>query len=186
LKVEVDWRNLLKYFIGIAFSRERTSTIKRINKKAPYVFPGSRRKTIAKIAFFIDQSGSMSNEDVQLAMGAAFSCSRETEIDVFNFDTSVDENSHQIWKRGKSTVWQRTRSGGTDFNGVRQFLIDNKRKHKYNLVAIVTDGYAAPMDTLIGTKFIWLITPTGTMEAVASGEMVVKMKHNEKSIITRK
>ena len=41
---EIDWRGVLRQFIGRCRSMERNSTIKRINKKAPYLFPGHKRK----------------------------------------------------------------------------------------------------------------------------------------------
>ena len=185
LTSEIDWKSILRHFIGRARSMDRDSTIKRLNKKAPYIFPGVRRKTKAKLCFFIDQSGSMSNEDVQLAMAAAFECSKESEIDVYNFDTSVDESSFQTWKRGSTVEWHRTRGGGTDFNGVRDFVSQPKNKGRWQGIAIVTDGYAPEMGQLIGVKVIWLITPGGTLEYVRSGDLVVKMKEEKTAHIKK-
>ena len=185
LTSEIDWKSILRHFIGRARSMDRDATIKRVNKKAPYIFPGVRRKTKAKLCFFIDQSGSMSDADVQLAMSAAWECSKETEIDVYNFDTSVDEASHQVWKRGISTPWSRTRSGGTDFNGVRDFVIESRNKGKWQGIAILSDGYAAKMGQMIGVKVIWLITPGGTVEYVREGDLLVKMKEERTAHIKR-
>lgn len=185
LTSEIDWKSILRYFIGRARSMDRDSTIKRVNKKAPYIFPGVRRKTKAKLAFFIDQSGSMSDQDVQLAMAAAFECSKEVEIDVYNFDTSVDESSHQVWKKGITTEWRRTRSGGTSFDGVRDFVSESRNKGRWTGIAIVTDGYAPKMSQLLGVKVIWLITPGGTLEYVREGDLVVKMKEEKTAKIKR-
>ena len=185
LTSEIDWKSILRYFIGRARSMDRDSTIKRVNKKAPYIFPGVRRKTKAKLAFFIDQSGSMSDQDVQLAMAAAFECSKEVEIDVYNFDTSVDEASHQVWKKGTHTEWRRTRSGGTNFDGVRDFVSKPENKGRWTGIAIVTDGYAPKMSQLLGVKIIWLITPGGTLEYVREGDLVVKMKEEKTAKIKR-
>lgn len=185
LTCEIDWKSILRYFIGRARSIERDSTIKRINKKAPYIFPGVRRKTKAKLAFFIDQSGSMSDQDVQLAMSAAFSCSKEVEIDVYNFDTSVDEESHQVWKKGNHSEWRRTRTGGTNFDGVRDFVSKSENRGRWTGIAIVTDGYAPKMSQLLGVKVIWLITPNGTLEYVREGDLVVKMLEEKTAKVKR-
>ena len=185
LTSEIDWKSILRFFIGRSRSVDRDSTIKRVNKKAPYIFPGVRRKTVAKLAFFIDQSGSMSDEDVQLAMAAAFECSKETEIDVYNFDTTVDESSHQVWKKGKNVEWHRTRCGGTDFDGVRNFVSKSENRGRWTGIAIVTDGYAPKMSQLIGVKIIWLVTPNGTLDYVREGDLVVKMKEEKTAKIKR-
>lgn len=172
---QVDWKSVLRNFIGSCRSAQRESTIKKVNKKAPYVFPGIKRKTIAKLVFFIDQSGSMSDEDVQRSFAAAFECSNETEIECFNFDTEVDENSHQIWKRGMDQTWMRTRSGGTDFDAVARFVNSPQNKNKWTGVVICTDGYAPEMGGIYGAKVLWLITPEGTMDTVRKGDLVIRL-----------
>jgi len=67
LKHELDWKAILRMFIGRTRSLERQSTMKRLNKRLPYMMPGVKRSTIANILCAIDQSGSVSD-------GAAFSC----------------------------------------------------------------------------------------------------------------
>lgn len=172
---EINWKNVLRHFIGSCRSMERESTIKRINKKAPYLFPGMKRKTIAKLCFFVDQSGSMSDEDVQRAFAAAFECSTEAEIEQYNFDTEVDEASHQFWKRGKANEWKRTRSGGTDFDAVAKFVSHPRNKKKWTGIVICTDGYAPQMGNIYGTKVLWLITPEGDMGAARKGDLIIRM-----------
>jgi predicted metal-dependent peptidase len=178
LLTEINWKDILKYFIGKTRSMERTSTIKRINKKAPYILPGVRRKTQAKLAFFVDQSGSMTTEDVQLAQSAAMECSNIVEIDVYNFDTTVDENK-QVWKKGKNSEWQRTRTGGTDFGCIADFCNRPENKGKYSAIVILTDGYAAQLPQIIGAKVLWLVTPHGTMEPTRSGDLVLRMRSDK-------
>lgn len=172
---EVDWRNVLRNFMATCRTVERESTVKRISKKAPYLFPGMKRIHKARLAFFIDQSGSMDNESVQRAFAAAFDCSKEVEFDCYNFDTEVDEASHEVWKRGKSPEWKRTRSGGTDFNAVAEFVNNPKNRGKWTGVVICTDGYAPGMGPVFGAKILWLITPEGTMECLRKGDLVIRM-----------
>ena len=175
IKPEINWKSILKYFIGSRMSAQRDSSIKRINKKFPYVFPGIKRKTQANFVFFIDNSGSMGQDDVKLALGAALECSKEVKIHVYNFDTSVDEENVQVWTKGSQKDWKRTRNGGTAFRCIYDFLTKQENKGKWGGAAIVTDGAAEKIPFIPGVKIIWLITPGGTTEYIEPESLVVKM-----------
>ncbi len=177
---EVDWRSIIRAFIGRVRSQERESTIKKINKKFPYIFPGVKRKFISNFACFIDQSGSVSDEDVALLFSELENLAKEVELDVYNFDTEVDVNSHFKWKRKERfKSWARTRCGGTDFNCVSGFCNDPKTP-KWDGIIILTDGYAPVMNMIKGSKVMWVITPGGTLEYVRKGDLVVQMKNENK------
>lgn len=175
----VNWKDLLQIAIGQCKLQENESTYRKVSKKLPYLMPGEKRKYSAPIAFFIDQSGSMANTDVQLAFSQAVYCASNIQIDVFNFDTEVDQKSHQVWKRNNGNqTWQRTRDGGTDFNAIKRYLESPTAKHKKNWkwIVIVTDGYAPVMDPIL-PRVLWLITPSGEEpKNVRAGDLVVKMK----------
>lgn len=177
LSREIDWRSILRQFIGRCRSMERNSTIKRINKKAPYLFPGYKRKYKANFACFIDQSGSMSDEDIAMLFSELESFAGETDLDVYHFDTQVDEKSHTIWKKGRPfPPAHRTRCGGTDFNCVRDFMNRPENRGKWSGIVMLTDGYAPTMGQILGTRVIWVITEHGTMDAVRKGDLAVQMK----------
>lgn len=175
LKHELDWKAILRMFLGRARSMDRNSTIKRINKRAPYMMPGVKRSTVANFLWAIDQSGSVSDENVQRGLAEAFACSKEGKIDIVNFDTEIDMNSFKTVQNGQGFKWERTRCGGTDFNAVAGFLNRQENRGKYSAVVIFTDGYAPTMNNIIGTKVLWLITEDGTMEAPRAGDLAVKM-----------
>lgn len=176
----VDWRNLLETAIGQSRMQENDSSYKKLSKKLPMLMPGVLRKFTQPIAIFIDQSGSMSNEDVQLAFAQATNCAKHVEIDVFNFDTEVDEASHEIWKQGKTQkTWKRTRDGGTDFNAIKRYIESENRliRRNWRWIVIVTDGYAPSLDPL-RPKVLWLITPNGQKpENVRPQDIVGIMKY---------
>lgn len=177
---EVDWRAIVRQFFGKSRTLERISTVKKINKKAPYLFPGVRRPLRANFLFAIDQSGSMSDEEVAKGFAEVFQLSGEAEVDVVNFDTEVDEKSLHTWKKGRKWEWKRTRCGGTDFNCVRRWVGSPKRRGKYSGVVLFTDGYADSLGAMPpGTRVIWCITESGTMENVRPGDLAVKMKHKK-------
>ena len=182
---EIDWKAVLRMFVGRVRSSERESTMKRFNKKNTVImenndglwaFPGAKRILHSKLLFAIDQSGSMADEDVQMGLAEGLSCSMEGEIDIINFDTEVDPDSFRTVKRGKGFKWERTRCGGTDFDCVRRFVARPENKGKWQGIVVVTDGYAPTMGSSPGVKFLWLITPTGSMESVRGGDLVVQMK----------
>jgi predicted metal-dependent peptidase len=177
LSREVDWRSILRSFIGRTRTTERNSTIRKINKKLPYISPGTKRPTRANWVVFIDQSGSMSDDDIALLFGELESLSSLTTIDVYHFDTEVDKKSHTVWKKGaQHPKPHRTRCGGTDFNAVADLMNSKEMRGKFTGVLLLTDGYADTMKNIIGSKVIWVITETGTMNCVRQGDLAIQMK----------
>lgn len=180
LAKEVDWRSIIKAFLGRVRSQDRESTVKRINKKLPYIFPGVKRKFHSKFGCFIDQSGSVSDSDVAMLFTEMQNLAKHVELDVYNFDTEIDVNSHFVWKKGKQFEdWKRTRCGGTDFNAVANFCNDSKTPH-WDGIIMLTDGYAPTMSMIRGSKVLWVITPTGSKEAIRGGDLVVQMTNDNK------
>lgn len=186
LSKEINWKSVIKNFVGRVRTTERSSTLKRINKKMPYVHPGVKRKTVAKFACFIDQSGSMSDQDIAMLFNELEGLAKNVDIDVFYFDTEIDFKSHFLWKKGKSIpTLKRTRCGGTDFSCVAKLLNDRNNKDfpgaNWSGAFILTDGYANTMRATPRSKVMWVITEGGTKKAVRSGDLVVKMKSDKGS-----
>ncbi len=63
---KVDWRKVLRYFIKTSQRTNKRSTVRRINKRFPYIHAGKKVSRTVKIAISIDQSGSVS--DAMLAL----------------------------------------------------------------------------------------------------------------------
>lgn len=177
---EVDWRSVLRLFLAKIASRETETTIRKLNKRLPYVLPGSKRKTTSSLAFFIDQSGSMSDKDVARCFAEVEQCSNLAEIDVFNFDTEIDETSHKVWKKNNKFPWSRTRSGGTNFQAVANFVNEQRNRGRWTGVIILTDGYAPTMGVVNGARVLWIVTPEGTKEYVRPGDLCVKIGQGER------
>lgn len=182
LRNVLDWKAILRMFLGRTRSIERVSTMKRLNKRLPYMMPGAKRSTIANVLCAIDQSGSVSDEDVQRFLAETFAASKEGQIDIVNFDTEIDEKSFQSVRNGQNFKWQRTRCGGTDFNAVQNYLNNSKNRGKYSACIIMTDGYAPKMGAVVGTKIMWIITENGDISAARPGDLVVKMDENNKAV----
>lgn len=183
---EIDWRSVVKNFVGRCRSTDRTSSIRKINKRSPYFLPGARRKQYANFACFIDQSGSMSDEDIARLFGELEGLSKEVSIDVFHFDTEIDEKSKTVWKKGRPVPGaHRTRSGGTDFNAVAGFCNRQDNRGHWAGVIILTDGYADVMGPIPMTKVLWVITATGTTNVVRQGDLICQMSKDSGKFRTK-
>ena len=179
LSREVDWRSIMHNFFGRVRSMERTSSMKRMNKKMPYIQPGVKRKYKAKFSCFIDQSGSMSDTDIAQLFSELENLAKETEIDVYHFDTEIDLESKTTWRKGMNfPTPHRTRCGGTNFNCIANYCNDAKTP-QYDGVVILTDGYADQMAGITRSKVLWVITEGGTMNTVRQGDLAVKMKADQ-------
>lgn len=175
---EIDWRSVLRWFVGMVRSQNRESTVKKINKKAPYLMPGAKRDMERTLACFIDQSGSMGDEDIALLFSELSGLANLCPIDCFHFDTEVDPDSHQKWTRQNAyPKLLRTRCGGTDFDAVSRFLSTSAvvKGKKWSGVIILTDGYAPTLGTCPYSKVLWVVTPGGTTESIREGDLVIKM-----------
>lgn len=177
---EIDWRSVVRNFMGTVRSMERISTIRKINKKMPYIHPGVRRPLKARFACFIDQSGSMSDYDIAMLFGELENFANETELDVYHFDTAIDEDSHTVWKKGRPfPKAHRTRCGGTDFQCIADFCNRKENRGRWSGVVVLTDGYAPGMGNIVGARKLWVITEHGTKSAVSKGDLVCQMKQKK-------
>jgi predicted metal-dependent peptidase len=118
----IDWKAVLRQFIGQAQKAESINTVKRINKRYPYIHAGKRSKRHANIAISIDQSGSVSDELLGLFFAELNSLSKIATFTVIPFDCGLDESKIFAWKKGKNRETERVLSGGTDFNAPTQYV----------------------------------------------------------------
>jgi predicted metal-dependent peptidase len=154
VKARVNWRSVLRYFIKTSQRANKRSTVRRINKRFPYIHAGKRVSRTAKIAISIDQSGSVSD-----AMLAAFfveleNLAKYAEFTVVPFDTEVAESEVYVWKKGKRRTWDRVSCGGTDFNAPTRWV--NARQFDGHI--ILTD-MEAPKPIPSKCQRMWMSTP---------------------------
>ena len=153
---DVDWRAVLKKFCGMSRRGTRTTSWTRLNRKYAGLTAGVKRGYTSSIAVYIDQSGSVSNSDLELAFANLRGLAKKTDFTTFHFDTSVDEKSETEWKSGRSPQVHRTRCGGTDFECVTKHA--NQNKHRFDGYIIITDG-EAPKPSSSRLKRGWLLVP---------------------------
>jgi len=118
----IDWRKVLRYFVKTSQRANKTSTIKRINRRYPYIHPGKKVKRQASIAISIDQSGSVSDSMLVSFFAELNKLSDLANFTVIPFDTTVAEDKVYVWKKGEKRKWERVRCGGTCFNAPTEYV----------------------------------------------------------------
>ena len=150
----VDWRAVLRNFIGQSQRANRSNTIKRINKRFPYIHPGRKTNHAAHIAIAIDQSGSVSDEMLSRFFGDLNNLAKLVTFTVVPFDTEVGENLVYEWKKGQKAQPRRVMEGGTDFNAPTEWT--NKHPEVDGLI-VLTD-MQAPAPKPCRTRRLWVTT----------------------------
>lgn len=171
---EIDWKAVLRHFVGATSRADRLSSVYRMNRKYPGIHPGHGRDYKPTLNCYIDQSGSMSDDDIMLCFGELANLSNRCDIVVYHFDTEVDESSKNVWKKGMATPKTlRTRGGGTDFTAPTM----HAAKTKPEGYIILTDGGASKPD-FSRIRRCWVLVPGQELawgDADAK-DVVVKMK----------
>lgn len=122
LKNKIDWRKVLRFFVKASQRANKTSTIRRINRRYPYVHAGRKSNRVANIAVSIDQSGSVDDGMLGLFFAELNKLSEIASFTVVPFDTRVDENKVYQWRKGESRKVERVLSGGTCFDAPTEYV----------------------------------------------------------------
>lgn len=169
----IDWRDVLRQFVGSITTNHKHSTIKRINKRYPYIHPGNKRSRVANLLLAIDQSGSVDDAMLAEFFGEIESLNKQVAIDVVHFDCTVDENSLIRWRKGSKREPHRTRGGGTNFDAPTDFANDPRSRGKWDGLIILTDGMA-PRPGNSRIKRAWVLGKGQKLE-FSTNELVLRL-----------
>ena len=136
----VDWRTILRQFVGSLERGNKTTSMKRINKRYPYIHPGTKRGYNAKLLIAVDQSGSVSDQMLSLFFGELASLTKRVSVTILPFDYTVAEDDIVEWRKGTNPQIKRVRTGGTDFEAPTRFANDPKNRGRWDGMLILTDG----------------------------------------------
>jgi predicted metal-dependent peptidase len=153
LKVRINWEKALRYFIKTSQKADKKSTVRRINKRFPYIHPGKKVKRHARFAVSIDQSGSVDDEMLAKFFSALDKLAKLATFTVVPFDTEVCESHVFEWKKGKRYKAERVRYGGTCFDAPTKWV--NERGFDGHIV--LTD-MMAPKPVTSKCKRLWVTT----------------------------
>jgi predicted metal-dependent peptidase len=142
---------VLRYFIKTSSKSNKKTTIKRINKRYPFIHPGKRSDRVANIAISIDQSGSVSDKMLQVFFSFLNKFASIATFTVVPFDDTVCEEKVYVWRKGEKKEWTRVRYGGTNFNAPTNWV--NKRNFDGHIV--ITD-MQAPKPVASKCQRLWI------------------------------
>jgi predicted metal-dependent peptidase len=169
----VDWRSVLRQFVGGLARGERATTIKRINKRYPYIHPGVKRGYVAKLLIAIDMSGSVDNTQLALFFSELESLTKKVSVSVLPFDCTADERDIYEWRKGTKVEAKRVRGGGTDFNAPTQIANDPRNRGRWDGYLILTDGECnKPVASRV--KRGWVVSP-GHKLLFSTDEMAITL-----------
>ncbi len=122
---KVNWRSVLRSFVKASQRANKTSTIKRLNRRYAYIHPGRKAQRQAKIAVSIDQSGSVSDSMLAAFYSELEKLAQLAEFTIVPFDTEVSKENVHVWKKGERHEKTRYMCGGTDFNAPTRWVNEN-------------------------------------------------------------
>lgn len=171
----INWRSVLRQFIGTMIRGARTTSIKRINRRYAYIHPGIKRGWTAKLLIARDESGSVVDQWLEEFFGELATLTKKVEIDLLPFDCTADVKDVVRWTKGQipRKAGIRTKTGGTDFNAPTEIFNDPKNRGRWDGLLILTDGCAPAPNTCRGKRG-WVLA-TGTQLMFPSDELQIFM-----------
>jgi len=154
LSNDVDWRLVLRSFIKRSNRANKSSTVKRVNRRYPYAQPGRKVRREASIAIAIDQSGSVSDEMLSKFFAELNKLAKLASFTVVPFDTRVDEQLVHKWEKGQRIEKTRVMYGGTCFNAPTDYV----NKNNFDGMIVLTD-MEAPKPKPSKCQRMWMTTP---------------------------
>jgi predicted metal-dependent peptidase len=122
LETKVDWKKVLRYFVKASQRASHSSSIKRINRRYPYIHPGRKANRVALVAVSIDQSGSVDDAMLEKFFAELSKLAEIAEFVVIPFDTRVDDSLVYTWKKGERKQHTRVMQGGTCFDAPTEYV----------------------------------------------------------------
>jgi predicted metal-dependent peptidase len=175
---QINWKDILRNFINNVSSSSRRTSLKRINRKYPYTHPGTIKNRVPKLLVAIDESGSISNENIAMFFNELSNLTKLVSIDVLPFDCDTSEEFLINWKKGQKITPVRRFSGGTDFDAPTKVANAEENRGKWDALIIFTDGVASkPRESRV--KRAWIIIPGYSLN-FQTNELIINMTNEIK------
>ena len=175
---EVDWRAVMRQFVGMSRRSDSRNSRKKVNRKIPYAFPGRTRNYTANVAVYVDQSGSVNDVSLALLYAELRQLSRRTTFHFYPFDTQVDEANGFVWKKGQSKPdLERFRCGGTNFQACVDHV--NRNRDRFDACVIMSDGECSK-PTSSRVRLAYIICPDRKLLFTPDPENIVIQMKNDK------
>jgi predicted metal-dependent peptidase len=157
-RAQIDWKGMFKRFLTGRGRMQNRATYKRVSRRFDN-YPGSKRSVGLRVLIALDESGSISNEQLQTFLHELAEVNRITnaQILVTEFDTECTKPKPAEEYRH---IRQREKKGGTDFRPI--FALADSLM--ISLVAIFTDGEGIAPDHA-DQRVLWVLTKDGKQPA---------------------
>ncbi len=175
LHPKLDWRGILKAFVGGRIRSDKKSSVRKLNRRQPYDYAGVTRNRTAKIAISIDQSGSVGDDMLMKFFGELHHLCSHTEFTVIPFDSEVVEDKVYVWKKNENRKVERVSCGGTNFDAPTEYV--NVRDFDGHL--ILTD-MEAPKPVPSRCPRLWITTEGNKCNfELDGGEFLIEIPNDD-------
>lgn len=158
----LNWRQLLVRLLGRIPSGKQ-DTRARFNRRQPLrmELPGQIDRLNADIYAFVDNSGSMSDQEIAgvLTELQYLTVQLNSQVEIIPFDAKVHSEQATRLQPGKNVSYQRTGGGGTCFQAVFDWLQKQHVSRQQATVVILTDGWGESELAVHGYRnVLWLLS----------------------------
>jgi len=176
------WPAILKRFVASHVSENRRATWRRLNRRMPDVYRGTRERTQSAFLVVVDTSGSMASADLELIWGhLRHIADSGVELWVMQADMQVQEVRR--WTR-QIPEFQWKGRGGTDFRPAFKWALDprqeprvHRRPSHWDGLIYMTDGDGPAPDTKPPIPTLWAVLPGHTAPVTWGWHMTLPTKH---------
>jgi len=165
------WALLEQLLVGErSINKGYTRCYGRMNRRTKMI-PGKKRIRGFSAMMVVDESGSMSDDEVNQAFALAKKVvlrENNDKLYLVHWDTEPTEEVEELQHESDLEEVKRNRCGGTDFSEF--FSHDVFKQHDYDLYVCVTDGYPCGWPKTDPDKpLVWIITQGGGYSQWESG-----------------
>ena len=158
----LNWRQLLVRLLGRIPSGKQ-DTRARFNRRQPLrmELPGQIDRLNADIYAFVDNSGSMSDQEIAgvLTELQYLTVQLNSQVEIIPFDARVHSEQATRLQPGKNVSYQRTGGGGTCFQTIFDWLQKQHVSRQQATVVILTDGWGESELAVHGYRnVLWLLS----------------------------
>jgi predicted metal-dependent peptidase len=149
-----NYDEILKNFIATNIADKEDSWV-RENRRDIDGMCGSIYNPEYEVAIFIDQSGSMSNEDIEKCFGRITNLLDSAQCRIYNFANEIDYENAYDCSNSSELRYERTISGGTAFEPIFDYL--SKNQDRYAVGFIISDmgnNRGVPQKTVDNVAFV--------------------------------
>ena len=162
---EVPWNKTLHYQYGRHISNEVEITYKKPHKSLGYPYPGKTTTFQAGVHVYVDASGSVSDEEMEVFLGETSWLATHVPVYMNYFDAELAYPKPVLFtKNFTGRCVEVLGRGGTDIT----VAFEDAAKRKAKAVVILTDGYAPEPEYygIPASKIIWVITRGGNPASI--------------------